>query len=110
VPWSSYIKLVDAQGTRESRRLVERMTERRVAAQAHIDMDVFFRQDTRDMPLGQIFRNHREALAAVAHSRGLSGDWRTDTFTPEEELQYKTQFTVVGPSQVPPPGSPHRLF
>lgn len=94
----------DTQLKGTSRSQLQPYTERRIAAQADVDPDVIFRQEVCEFPLTQIFQKYPGALKLITQARGLSGDWRNDTFTTEEEADYKAQmgFTVIGPSQAQP--------
>lgn len=84
-----------------SRSKVQHLTAQRVAAQESVDPDLIFHQNVGDLPLAQIFASCPSALKSVADSRNASGDWRHDTFTREEEAQYKSElgYKYIGPSQ-----------
>lgn len=90
----------------KSRSAVQHLTERRIAAQDGVDPDAIFRQPVEEFPIGPIFsKNHPDAVQELlTRTRGLSGDWRQDTFSLAEETLYKQSlgFTVVGPSQCQP--------
>lgn len=95
-----------------SRSKVAHLTARRVAAQGGVDPDLIFSQNPGDLPLHVIFEGFPKALKSISATRNASGDWRTDTFAPEEEQLYKRElsFKYVGPSQcmygrLPPPPS-----
>ncbi|KEG15477.1 putative chromosomal passenger protein [Trypanosoma grayi] len=84
-----------------SRSKVAHLTAKRVAAQECVDPDLIFAQNPEELPLHAIFAKYPKALESLAAVRGGSGDWRNDTFTVEEENQYKRElgFVHVGPSQ-----------
>ncbi|KAG5498852.1 hypothetical protein JKF63_03141 [Porcisia hertigi] len=84
-----------------SRSKVAHLTAKRVAAQQGVDPDLIFAQNFGDLPLNSIFAPYPKALKSVSGLRNASGDWRTDTFTPEEEESYKSDLGYVhcGPSQ-----------
>ncbi|RNF06975.1 putative chromosomal passenger protein [Trypanosoma conorhini] len=84
-----------------SRSKVAHLTARRVAAQETVDPDLIFAQNPGELPLHAIFAKFPKALDTLAAIRGASGDWRNDTFSTEEENQYKRDlgFVHVGPSQ-----------
>eukprot|EP00796_Vickermania_ingenoplastis_P005433 gene5433-3918_t len=89
-----------------SRSKVQHLTVQRAAAQEAVDPDLIFRQNVGDLPLHDIFSSYPNALKAVRMARTASGDWRHDTFTPEEEAQYKREvgYRYLGPSQCAAPG------
>lgn len=96
-----------------SRSQLQPQTEKRIAAQAEVDPDLIFRQETMtEFPLAQIFAKFPSALKVISQNRGLSGDWRNDTFSAEEEAQYKADmgFTVMGPSQAVQLQHQHLLY
>lgn len=84
-----------------SRSKVAHLTAKRVAAQQGVDPDLIFTQNRGDLPLNVIFASYPKALKSVSAVRNASGDWRTDTFTVEEEVAYKRDLGYVhcGPSQ-----------
>ncbi|KAG5496813.1 hypothetical protein JIQ42_03647 [Leishmania sp. Namibia] len=84
-----------------SRSKVAHLTAKRVAAQQSVDPDLIFAQNCGDLPLNVIFAPYPKALKSVSAVRNASGDWRTDTFTAEEEASYKNDLGYVhcGPSQ-----------
>lgn len=84
-----------------SRSKVQHLTAQRVAAQECVDPDLIFQQNPGDLPLHVIFAGYPSALKAVNATRNASGDWRHDTFTSEEEAQYKRElgYRYIGPSQ-----------
>lgn len=84
-----------------SRSKVQDLTKRRITAQENIDPDLIFKQNPGDLPLHEIFSAFPTAIAAINESRNASGDWRHDTFTHEEEEQYKKDcaYFYKGPSQ-----------
>ena len=83
------------------RRPHDDLVRARIQAQDSIDPDLIFAQPREDFPLDHIFRHYPKVLSALAQSRGMSGDWVTDTFTDEEEAKYKEDmgYTSVGLSQ-----------
>lgn len=83
-----------------SRSKVQHLTTQRVAAQERIDPDLIFKQNS-ELLLHEIFANIPSAIQAIKEQRNASGDWRQDTFTHEEEEQYKRDcgFFYKGPSQ-----------
>jgi hypothetical protein len=85
----------------KSRSAVAHLTTARVRAQQCFDPDMVFQQPKGELPLHTIFANFPQALKLIAAVRGTSGDWRDDTFTPEEETIYKKEVGIVyfGPSQ-----------
>lgn len=84
-----------------SRSKVAHLTTKRVAAQENVDPDLIFAQNNGGLPLHIIFANYPKALECLSSVRSASGDWRNDTFTAEEEAQYKEElgFVHLGPSQ-----------
>ena len=76
-------------------------TEKRVEAQDGIDPDLIFKQQPGDFPLTTVFQAHPSAMRKISSVRGLSGDWRNDTFSAEMEAKYKADmgYTAPGPSQ-----------
>ena len=109
VEWPSSVP-TDNQLKGNSRTQLQPYTERRIQAQAQVDPDLIFSQDTSiEFPLTTIFARHPAALKLISQTRGLSGDWRKDTFSSDEELQYKKdmQFDPIGPSQCTRKGSQH---
>jgi hypothetical protein len=91
----------NAQLKADKRSAVAHLTTARVKAQDGVDPDLLFAQPLGEFPLQSVFFKFPEALKSIAASRGLSGDWRNDTFTAEEEAQYKRDmmFVHLGPSQ-----------
>lgn len=88
LPWPSHIPTNGMLiGTSRSKLQPVRMA--RLRAQEHIDPDFFFAQPLDDFPLQQIFGKYPEAAKLVQQIRGVSGDWRIDTFTEQEEIAYK---------------------
>lgn len=83
-----------------SRSKVQHLTAQRVAAQERIDPDLIFKQNS-ELLLHEIFARIPSALQAINEQRNASGDWRQDTFSHEEEEQYKRDcaFFYKGPSQ-----------
>ena len=73
----------------------------RIQAQDGVDPDLFFEQPRGEFPLLAIFAQHPDILKRITVSRGITGDWRSDTFTSEEEVMYKEEVGLVhiGPSQ-----------
>ena len=94
------------------RGLLQPLTEKRIAAQDSVDPDLIFKQPAGDFPLQAVFEAHPSALRKISAVRGLSGDWRNDTFTAEAEAKYKEEmgFTMLGPSQAMVAGGPLGLF
>lgn len=88
---------------------VRAQRELRIVAQAGVDFDLVFRQQPGAMPMEQIFQAFPKAVAKLKAERGFSGDWRNDTFTAEEESQYKRDIGIIprfaGPSQAARPGT-----
>lgn len=80
---------------------VQHLTAQRIAAQENIDPDLIFKQNPGDLPLHQIFAQFPTALATISENRNASGDWCHDTFSQEEEEQYKRDgaYYYKGPSQ-----------
>lgn len=95
---------VDAALKSKSRTAVEHLTEARCAAQSCVDPDLFFAQPPGEFPVMQVFGRFPEIKKMVSEIRTLSGDWLKDTFSAEEEREYKAAMglTVIGPSQVFP--------
>lgn len=104
-PWPAHAPL-DSQLKSQSRSAVQPLTEKRVRAQETVDPDLIFQQNEGDFPLQTIFAAYPDALRKIRGMRGLSGDWRTDTFTAAEEAAYKKDmgFALQGPSQAAPAG------
>ncbi|KAH9579942.1 hypothetical protein LSM04_004641 [Trypanosoma melophagium] len=100
IEWPSSVP-TNASLKSTSRSKVAHLTTKRVAAQEGVDPDLVFAQNPEELPLHLIFANYPKALESLAAVRGGSGDWRNDTFTVEEENQYKRDlgFVHVGPSQ-----------
>ncbi|ESL09603.1 hypothetical protein TRSC58_02674 [Trypanosoma rangeli SC58] len=100
VEWPSSVP-TNASLKSSSRSKVAHLTAKRVAAQETVDPDLIFAQNSGELPLHAIFAKFPKALDTLAAIRGASGDWRNDTFTTEEENQYKRElgFVHVGPSQ-----------
>lgn len=84
-----------------SRSKVQHLTAARVAAQENVDPDLIFQQNSGELPLHEIFAAFPNSLKAIKAVRNASGDWRQDTFTPEEEGLYKKElgYRYIGPSQ-----------
>lgn len=73
----------------------------RIAAQQHVDADLIFAQPRDEFPLSRIFAAYPDALKVIANARGESGDWRSDTFSRDEEAKYKRDmgYAAIGPYQ-----------
>ena len=91
----------NAQLKADKRSAVAHLTTARVKAQDGVDPDLLFAQPLGEFPLQSVFFKYPEAMKSIAAARGLSGDWRNDTFTIEEEDLYKREmvFAHRGPSQ-----------
>lgn len=100
VEWPAQVPTNDALKS-NSRSKVAPVTAKRALAQQAVDPDLIFAQNEGELPLNAIFAQYPKALKAVSAVRNASGDWRTDTFSAEEEQLYKKElgFTYLGPSQ-----------
>ena len=98
--WPAHVP-TNAELKGESRSKLVPWTLKRIRAQDTVDPDLIFAQPEGDLPLSQIFARFPAAVARCRQARGLSGDWRDDTFTREEERQYKEELGLkhLGPSQ-----------
>lgn len=83
------------------RSMLQPLVEQRIRAQDGVDPDFIFRQTPGEFPIMDIFKAYPSALRKINTVRGLSGDWRNDTFTVEDERRYKQamRFNRIGPSQ-----------
>lgn len=100
IEWPSEVP-TNAALKSNSRSKVAHLTARRVAAQENIDPDLIFAQNNEELPLHTIFASFPQALSSISAVRKASGDWRSDSFTQEEEQLYKKEmhFTHMGKSQ-----------
>lgn len=100
IEWPSDVP-TNAMLKSKSRSAVAHLTTDRVRAQQTFDPDLIFAQPTSELPLTQIFAEHPKALKSISAIRGLSGDWNDDTFSLEEEMEYKAGagYQILGPSQ-----------
>lgn len=70
-------------------------TTHRLAKQQCFDPDLIFKPPRVEFPLSTIFAQHPKAVRMIAAMRGASGDWHDDTFTKEEEDEYKRECGIV---------------
>lgn len=100
VEWPAQVPTNNALKS-NSRSKIAPLTMKRVAAQESVDPDLIFSQNPGELPINAIFAQYPKALKSVSAVRNASGDWRSDTFTPEEEQMYKAdlRFSFFGPSQ-----------
>jgi hypothetical protein len=99
-PWPGHVP-TDVELKGDSRSKLQPTTQRRVAAQEGFDPDFIFQQPPGELPMSVIFAKHPAVVAKFRQPRGLTGDWANDTFTVQEEEQYKKElrFQRWGPSQ-----------
>ena len=83
------------------RSMLQPLVEQRIKAQDGVDPDFIFRQTPGEFPIMDIFKAYPAALRKINTVRGLSGDWRNDTFTVDDERRYKQamRYHRTGPSQ-----------
>jgi hypothetical protein len=91
----------DAQLKGTSRSALQPVTQARLRAQERVDPDWIFAQPLQDFPVAEIFGTYPDAAKLIKALRGISGDWRQDTFTEVEELSYKESmgYSPGAPSQ-----------